>query len=126
TAGAMRSGRLCSSAGRQRTSSASQSFARRRAAISRASAPQAITSVRGVMFTGRFMAGPGGARLRPSSGARRACTTVRRAARSEQALGGLYRDGGITAVSIGTDGLAEFLVERSAADQHDEVIADSG
>ena len=40
-------------------------------------------------------------------------------------LGGLDRHGGVAAIGIGADGLAEFLVERRAADQHDIVVADA-
>src|SRR5215469_4158485 len=112
TAGAMRSGRLCSSGGRQQTSMAVQPFARRRAAISCASAPQAMISVPQVVFTHPLrcpQALSGGARG---------------PARGDQALRRLDRDRRVAAVGIRPDSLAELLIERRAADQHDEVVAD--
>jgi hypothetical protein len=41
----------------------------------------------------------------------------------DERLGGVDRDGGVAAIGVGADGLAEILVERRAADQHDIVVA---
>src|SRR6516162_5565265 len=117
TAGAMRSGRLWSSAGRQRTSKALQPLARRSAAISRASAPQAMMSVTGRAFTCQpsWESSGGACGARAASGA----------ARGDERLGGLDRDGGVAAVRIGPNRLAELLVERCTAHQHDVVLANA-
>src|SRR5580704_2767881 len=105
----MRSGRLCSSAGKQRTSSAVHWFIRRSAAISRASAPQAMTRMpRGVSMGIR----------QPYLGDASGATG------GQQPLRSLYRNGSIATVSVRANRLAEFLVERRSADQHDEVVAD--
>src|SRR6516162_11934873 len=117
TAGAMRSGRLWSSAGRQRTSKALQPLARCRAAISRASAPQAMIKVTGRALTLESRERSGGARGARSAG---------RAAGGDQGLGGLHGDGGIAAVGIGADRFAELLIQRRTAHQHDVVLADTG
>src|SRR5688572_7908894 len=97
TAGAMRSGRLCSSGGRQATSSELQPFARLSAATSRASAPQAMTRILGSMGE--------------------------RAAFGEEPLRRFDRDRRVAAIGVGADGLAEFLVEGRAPDQHDVLVA---
>jgi hypothetical protein len=47
----------------------------------------------------------------------------RRAPRRDQRLGGFHRDAGVTAIGVGTDSLAELLVQRRATDQHDVVVA---
>src|SRR6202166_4942450 len=101
----MRSGRLCSSGGRQVRSSIDQPLARFNAVISRDSAPQAITSTR------------------PEDGTADKPGSARRPARRNHRLGGLHGDGSIAAVRVGTDGFAELLVERRTADQHDELVA---
>src|SRR4029079_4417829 len=114
TAPGMRSGRLCSDAGRQVRSIAGRPARLVSSTSSRASAPQPMTR-------GRFAAE---SRCRAS-----VCRIV------EPASGGtvtallyerdrrLDRDRGITAVRIGADGLAELLVERRATDEHDVVVA---
>ena len=50
---------------------------------------------------------------------------ARRAPRGDQRLGGLHGDRRVAAVGVGADGLAERLVQRRAADQHDVVVADA-
>src|SRR3569833_3742659 len=97
-AGTIRSGRLCNSGGRHCTSQSSHWLARFNAVISLASAPQAMISVLGC------------------SG----CT-----ASGQQALGGFNRNGGVAAIRIRTDGLAELLVQRRTAQQDDVVIANT-
>src|SRR5579863_1476846 len=49
-----------------------------------------------------------------------------RTARREQVLGGLDGNRGITTVGVRTHRLAEFLIQRGAADQHDVVVANAG
>src|SRR5512134_1534999 len=108
TAPAIRSGRLCSSGGRQTTSIVVQPLARRSAAISWASAPQAMIS---------FLAGVS------TAAAIRSARVRRRPTRCDQLLRGLDRDGGIAAIGVGAHGLAELLVERRAADEDDVLVA---
>src|SRR5271169_438305 len=109
TAPGIFSGRLCSSAGRQRTLSSSQRLARRSAVISCANAPQAMISspppLRAIALMCSMRRGAG-----PTS--------------CDQPLGRLDCNGGIAAIRIRADGFAEFLVERRAADEDDVVVAD--
>src|SRR6185295_1614130 len=106
----MRRGSLCNSGGRHWTSRASQPLIRRRAAISCARAPQAMIRAPGAEAVTNLVSYLMRARSRAP------CL--------QQRLGGLHGDGRIAAVGIGADGLAEFLVQRRAAHQHDEIVAD--
>ena len=104
----MRSGRLCSSAERQVTSTWCSPLASIAASVSRASAPQAIRSVRGGVHAAH---------------ARRGAADV--VAARDVVLGGLDRDRGVAAVGVGTHRVGEGLVQRRAADQDDIVVADA-
>src|SRR5262245_38376935 len=106
TAGAIRSGRLCSAASRQRSVTCASGPARRSASSSRASGPQARTST-------------------PWAAMCVAAASRRRTAFLDEALRGLDRGRRVAAIGSGADRAAELLVERSAADKHDVVVADA-
>src|SRR3990172_11845308 len=106
-AGAMRSGRLCSSAGRQRSVTCDQLFRRLSSASSRPSAMQPMIS------TDEFIvAHPRLQELR-----------ARRAPFLDETLGDFHGGGCVPAIGVGPARLAELLVERRAAHQPDEVLA---
>ena len=79
--------------------SAPSGSGRARHAARATSAPHATTSVRGAAISAT---GP---------------------TRRDERRRGLGRDRRVPAVRVGTDGRAELLVERRAADEHDEVVA---
>src|ERR671919_508809 len=138
TASGIRAGVLCSLAGRQVTSMCDQPFSAIRARTSRASAPQAISRVRG----GRVPPLPGANVRAVTAGVAAGRTAMGWASGGRQrahlaalahlvvasrhhGLGGLDRDRRIAAIGIGTNCISERLVQRRAADQDDVVVADA-
>src|SRR5512138_307344 len=121
-------GVLCQEAGRQLTVRCCQPFTRISSTISRASAPQAMSSVRSAAPAGaasRAFASAAMVAACSSSFRRRLGGAFLVVAALHEVLGGFTRHRRVAAVGIGTDRVGEGLVQRRAADQDDVVVADA-
>src|SRR3546814_3759260 len=118
-------GVLCQDAGRQLTVRCCQSFRRISSTISRASAPQAMSSVRSAAPEGHAptaFASTAMASLIPTfAGAQGGALLVVPTLHEPRA--GLHSHRRVAAIGAGADPLGEGLVPRRDADQHHVVVA---